>query len=284
MPDRALRFSTLSDPLHVCPALRDTVAVAAVVSLMPPPTRSRKRPLSTRGIAALLLFLASACASAPKPPPPAIQTPPEEQHGFTGVVLKSGKTLPNLATIKGEIVRYHDSGLWAETIERVAAEARARLDELLPTSKRPALVLDIDDTALSTYSLQRRLFFGFMEEEWDRWMADQSPPANRGILDLYEYAQKRGVAVFFVTGRREFARTATERQLRTAGYDTWAGLELKPTHYQQQSVVPYKAGARERIEAQGYDILVNVGDQWSDLDGGHAVATFKLPNPIYVIP
>jgi hypothetical protein len=255
-----------------------------MVSHTPPPTTSTKRPIHARGITALLLLLATACASAPKQPAPPIQGPPEDQHGFTGVVLASGKTLPNLAAIKGEIVRYHDSGLWAGTIDRVAGQARARLDELIASSRRPALVLDIDDTALSTYALQRRLFFGFMEEEWDRWMADQSPPANHGVLELYQYALRRGVAVFFVTGRREFARKATERQLRTAGYEKWDGLELKPTDYKEQSVVPYKAGARARIEAQGYDILVNVGDQWSDLDGGHAVATFKLPNPIYVIP
>jgi len=31
-------------------------------------------------------------------------------------------------------------------------------------------------------------------------------------------------------------------------------------------------------------VLVNVGDQWSDLDGGHSIASYKLPNPIYLIP
>ena len=34
----------------------------------------------------------------------------------------------------------------------------------------------------------------------------------------------------------------------------------------------------------GFTILVNVGDQDSDLAGGHAVRPFKLPNPMYYIP
>ena len=35
---------------------------------------------------------------------------------------------------------------------------------------------------------------------------------------------------------------------------------------------------------RGYDILVNVGDQRSDLTGGYARRGFKLPNPMYLIP
>lgn len=125
-----------------------------------------------------------------------------DQPAFSGVELSDGSIIPNLATIKGEIVRYHDSGLWESAIDRIANQAQARLDELLPESRRPALVLDIDDTALSTYSLQRRLFFGYTERAWNRWMEAHSPPPHGAILDLYRYAKLRGVAVFFVTGRR----------------------------------------------------------------------------------
>jgi hypothetical protein len=232
-----------------------------------------------------LLLLASGCAAsvAPKPvvppPPPAVEAPRN-----SGVLLPSGTFIPNLATIKGEIVRFHDSGQWAASIEKIADQAKLRLDELLPGSRRPALVLDIDDTALSTYALQRRLLFGFVEEEWDRWMEDQSPPANRGVLKLFRHARSRGVAIFFVTGRREHSRKSTERQLRSAGYSGWTGVVLKPNDYRSPSVVTYKSAARAQIEAKGYEILVNVGDQWSDLDGGHALVTYKLPNPIYLIP
>lgn len=34
----------------------------------------------------------------------------------------------------------------------------------------------------------------------------------------------------------------------------------------------------------GFRIIVNVGDQESDLAGGHAERAFKLPNPFYIIP
>lgn len=235
-------------------------------------------------IPALFLALAVFACSAPSAHRTSSPEQPIPDRPFSGIELPDGSKVPNLATVKGEIVRFHDSGLWEEAVDRIADEARARLDELLPSERRPALVLDIDDTALSTYSLQRRLFFGYTERAWNRWMEDDSPPAHPGILELFRHARDRGVAVFFVSGRRESARQATERQLRSAGYEDWTGLILKPSDYQERSVVPYKAGARAEIEAMGYTIVVNVGDQWSDLEGGHALASFKLPNPIYIIP
>lgn len=42
-----------------------------------------------------------------------------------------------------------------------------------------------------------------------------------------------------------------------------------------------RAGGRAAIEAQGYTIVANVGDQESDLAGGRAERAFKLPNPFY---
>jgi hypothetical protein len=48
-------------------------------------------------------------------------------------------------------------------------------------------------------------------------------------------------------------------------------------------VITFKSGQRAALEAQGYRIVANVGDQESDLAGGHADRSFKLPNPFYFI-
>ncbi len=202
----------------------------------------------------------------------------------SGVRSEDGRTLPNLTASRDAVAAYHDDGTWERQITAVAKQARKRLDEELATSTRPALVLDIDDTALSTYAVQKDLGFGWVPPLWDRWVREEVAPAHPAILSLYRDALEQGVAVFFVTGRREHLRAATERQLRAAGYDRWVALYLKPDDYAAGSVVPYKAGARRQIEEQGFEILVNVGDQWSDLEGGHARSAFKLPNPLYYRP
>ena len=48
--------------------------------------------------------------------------------------------------------------------------------------------------------------------------------------------------------------------------------------------IQYKSGTRAYIESQGYDIVADMGDQFSDLLGGFADKTFKMPNPNYYLP
>jgi predicted secreted acid phosphatase len=48
--------------------------------------------------------------------------------------------------------------------------------------------------------------------------------------------------------------------------------------------IQYKSGTRAYIESQGYDIVGDFGDQFSDLEGGFADKVFKMPNPNYYLP
>jgi len=93
------------------------------------------------------------------------------------------------------------------------------------------------------------------------------------------------VAVFFITARPESLRKPTERNLRAAGYDVWADLVMVPGNSPRLKYAEgFKAPARKRIVEQGYTIVVNMGDQESDLAGGYAERTFKLPDPFYYVP
>ena len=104
-----------------------------------------------------------------------------------------------------------------------------------------------------------------------------------GTLALYEAARQHHVAVFFITGRHQGERAATEKNLRAAGYSAWDGLTLRPDH-DNRTTIEYKSAARAKIAEQGYTIIVNAGDQHSDLAGGYAERAYKLPNPFYFIP
>ncbi len=93
------------------------------------------------------------------------------------------------------------------------------------------------------------------------------------------------VAVFFITGRPESQRAATERNLAAAGYRGYARLAMVPEGAHFTSAAEFKAPVRAAIEGEGYTIVANVGDQPSDLEGGHAPAcAFLLPNPFYRVP
>ena len=91
--------------------------------------------------------------------------------------------------------------------------------------------------------------------------------------------------MFFITGRPEIQRKDTELNLRLEHYDQWE-LYLRPVdHPASQSVTEYKSGDRADIVSKGYRIVLNVGDQMSDLEGNPmADHSVKMPNPFYCIP
>lgn len=196
----------------------------------------------------------------------------------------------NLDFRKQEIVRYHDSGAYAYDIHVVIAQARAYLGQRAAENARDgngaklALALDIDETSLSNWASLMRLEFGGTPETIADRIDLGKDPAIPATLGLYRYAVSLEVPVFFITGRHESLREATEKNLRAVGYAKWAELFMKPDDYGKKSVIPFKSGARKKIEERGYTIVVNVGDQYSDLAGGYAERLFKLPDPFYYIP
>jgi hypothetical protein len=103
-------------------------------------------------------------------------------------------------------------------------------------------------------------------------------------LQLFRVARASNVAVFFITGRPEDQRAATERNLRNAGFGHYARLYLVPTGADFASAADFKAPIRAEVERLGYTIIANMGDQPSDLIGGHAEKKFLLPDPFYRVP
>jgi predicted secreted acid phosphatase len=179
-----------------------------------------------------------------------------------------------------EIVEYRQSGEWqdqtARAIRRARRVLRRHVDE-----PRPAIVLDVDDTALSTYACMRVAGFDRAEAGCGR---ERDLPAIPETRRLFRFARDHGVTVFFVTGRRERLRKGTVANLRRAGFADWHRLWMRPDEQPARRKDGWKARVRRAIEREGYRIVLNVGDQRSDLDGGHALRTIKLPNPMYVIP
>jgi len=105
-----------------------------------------------------------------------------------------------------------------------------------------------------------------------------------GTLRLFKEAKRLGVKVFFITGRPTSQQKDTEANLQAEGFVGYDGITLRPPHPDsEKSVVPFKSGARVEI-AKSYTIVLNMGDQLSDLDGpGQAEHSVKLPNPFYYI-
>ncbi len=197
---------------------------------------------------------------------------------------------PNLYEAKKALIQYHDSGDYQRQQAQVAKDAQTYLAQRIAENKQTgnkkklAMVLDIDETSLSGYHYFLAENFGFTIKSFNAYIRQAKEPAIQSTLHLYNYAKAHNVAVFFITGRREKLRQATVKNLLFAGYKNWNGLVLKPSDYNKHSAIPYKSAARKAIEQKGYDIVITMGDQESDLKGGFADKGFKLPNPFYYIP
>jgi acid phosphatase len=229
---------------------------------------------------ATLLFVGAGCATTG--PSTAPFTP-----------LPDVAATPSLVEAKREVGAYVDSGRYEADIAAVVGQARAFLESRVPRGGKLAIVLDIDETALSNLPSFRANDWGFIIPgpcDLPRgpcgliaWIGMAQAEPIKPVLALARLARERGVAVFLLTGRPERLRAATERNLQAAGYE-WTGVLLKPDAPSTQSAVEFNAPERKKLMDQGYTIIVNMGDQMSDLEGGFAERTYKLPNPFYFVP
>lgn len=203
----------------------------------------------------------------------------------------------NLDFVKKALSDYHDNGTYMADIAAVYSTARPYVESRAGQVTNPAVVLDIDETSLSNWPNLQADDFGFISKGpctlekdfacgFTTWVelgkAKELPPA----LEFFKAMRAKNVAVLFITARTESQRNITEKNLHAVGYDGWAKLVLLPDADKSKTTSQaYKTAAREKLVKEGkYTIIANIGDQLSDLAGGSAECTFKLPNPFYFIP
>jgi predicted secreted acid phosphatase len=199
----------------------------------------------------------------------------------------------NIGDAKLYMKHYIASGQYDADVAALDAKAEAYVIAEAHRVRRPALVLDIDETSLSNLPEIKADDFGFIKNGECRlpegpcghraWQKMAASPGIGPTLSVFRAAKANGVTVFFITGRDELERQATILNLHRAGYRGWQGLILRPAGTTTPSAADYKAPQRARIEAMGYTIIANIGDQPSDLAGGHSLKTFQVPNPFYRI-
>ena len=256
------------------------------------------------GVFALVLcgLLTGAAASA-QTPDGCNPVPPAQPTDFSAPL--------NLDLIKRQLIYYRCTQYDAD-VAAVLKDAQQWVAARAPQVAKPAIVLDIDETSLSNWkriyrdqfayfakgpcNLEQRGFCGDLE-----WQRSELAPAIQPTLDLYKVARCQGIAppcrpadVFFVTGRHDTDAAIdgkTPRQWTYENLDKVGYLGLSQDHLYMRPkgsrgpVEDFKTAARIAIERTfNVTIIANVGDQDSDLVGGHAERTFKLPNPFYFIP
>ncbi|XP_057972275.1 acid phosphatase 1-like [Malania oleifera] len=184
---------------------------------------------------------------------------------------------------------YMTTRAYSIDLERVSKEAAvyARSVELGGDGK-DVWVFDVDETLLSNLPYYASHGFGlevFDGVEFDKWAEKAMAPAIQASLRLYEEVSSLGFKAILLTGRHEQQREATVENLMKAGFRNWDKLILRASGDVEKQATIYKSEKRSEMVEEGYRILGNSGDQWSDLLGSPvSVRSFKLPNPMYYIP
>ncbi|KAG8381563.1 hypothetical protein BUALT_Bualt06G0134600 [Buddleja alternifolia] len=174
-------------------------------------------------------------------------------------------------------------------LKRVSNEAGIYAKSVdLSGDGKDAWIFDVDETLLSNFPYYADHGYGleiFDSTKFDQWVETGMAPAIEPSLKLYEEVLSLGFKVILLTGRSERHRSITVDNLFRAGFREWDKLILRSPEDHGKTATIYKSDKRSELVAEGYRILGNSGDQWSDLLGSSmSTRSFKLSNPMYFIP
>jgi hypothetical protein len=240
------------------------------------------------------------------------------QPAIKTITPRSEKDVTNIDVLRQQLRNYYGDPLgtgtfasdsnYAKEASGVAARGQHYLAHARTShGKTKAIILDVDDTTLATWNYEVFSNWAYNPTTNADYVNGEKFPAVPGMVSMVKGAEREGYAIFYLTGRPTTQEDATLGNLSdVAGYpkpttlrDGEDGLFTKPdvTVYPDYlktacaddpsgkcTTIHYKSATRAHIESLGYDIVGNFGDQYSDLKGGYADQTFKLPNPNYFLP
>jgi acid phosphatase len=162
----------------------------------------------------------------------------------------------------------------------VYALATTRLDEALADNTwtafdqtgtyrdlPPAVVLDLDETALDNSAYEAGLAVGggdFDPRTWDAWVRAEQAKAVPGAVEFTRYADSKGVKVFYISNRTAEQKAATEDNLRALGFPSGGNVDTLLMKGDRPEWSGSAKGARISYVAQNYRVLLLFGDNIGD--------------------
>ena len=174
-------------------------------------------------------------------------------------------------------------------------------DVAADASKPPAVILDLDETAIDTSAQtarQIRSGSGYSDEAWMRFSMAGNARAIAAARDFFVDAAKKGVAVFYITNRKAIEEPPLRRNLTALGFPMSDSIDTVLTRGERPEWTGDKS-SRRMFVAANYRVLELFGDDLNDFvpAAGKSIADrtallnrfddqwgrrwFVLPNPVY---
>jgi len=166
------------------------------------------------------------------------------------------------------------------------ALARIRLDQALadktwtaaPAEQKgayqdlpPAVILDADETILDNSGYQAWLITAgesFNPKTWTTFVKSETSPPIPGALDFAQYAESKGVKVFYISNRTKDEEDATRDSMTKFGFPMGGNVDTFLSAKEQPDWGSTK-GTRRAVLAKDYRVLLLVGDNFGDFSDGY---------------
>jgi 5'-nucleotidase (lipoprotein e(P4) family) len=148
------------------------------------------------------------------------------------------------------------------------ALARMLLDRDLRGSRtrmRRAIIVDLDETILDTSryeGMNIKLRHNY-PEGWEEWMNRAEATAIPGAVEFLNYANSRGVRVFYVTNRKPVGKEGTAQNLKKLGFPA---VNDETLLMRDDPAIESKESRRKAISAK-YHLVLLMGDDLNDFAG-----------------
>lgn len=145
--------------------------------------------------------------------------------------------------------------------------ARLRLDQALdahsPGDRPLAVIVDCDEAVIDNTAFQAWLIGRdkqYSSANWNAWVEDAQARAMPGAGEFLNYAQSRGVEVFYVTNRRESGLAATMENLEQLDFP-W----VDEVHMMLRTESGDKQSRRDAV-LKDHEVALLIGDNLADFD------------------
>lgn len=147
--------------------------------------------------------------------------------------------------------------------------AKLRLDDILGKKQwkkglKPAIVLDLDETVIDNSPLFARKIMAAesIPYNWSMWVRRAEAKAVPGAIDFLKYADSKGVAIYYISNRKEAQKASTIKNLQAVG-----APQAEAHHVLLKQKGEKGKDARRQHVANTHDIVLLFGDNLGDFSG-----------------
>ncbi|MGE5498341.1 MAG: HAD family acid phosphatase [Syntrophothermus sp.] len=187
----------------------------------------------------------------------------------------------NLTRAKRDVSFYYESGQYQQEVKEILSKATVELNKLRLYDSS-VVIFDVDETALSNYEHIKSLDFGYISEDWDKYILSARAKGIDEVKDFYTWLKRKGIRTIFLTGRSRRHYDATYKNLVREGYTDFDTLIVRPDSSTAPAAV-FKSVERLVLANMGYRIIASVGDQESDFATDNTGMKILLPDYLYLV-